>query len=212
MRGSRAVISLVLVIATLLCAVAGLTSCNRSYDKDEVEAAAKELLPKALVLYSIYYGNGLGYIDSGYSDGDYREVSPVSLRKYGFTTLAELKTMTLATFSTEYSEKSLFSYFLESYEADGIVYNYARYTENATGEYILVNKNHKPIFEDRMDYKLDTVTAVGSTKDFVNLTVVAVVKNEKGEAKERTLDFTMYEEKSGWRISSPCFANYIKDN
>ena len=196
----------VIVISLILClALCGRS--GRSYDKDEVEAAARALLPDALTLYSIYYGSGVGYISTGYSDGDYREADPMSLRKYGFSTIDELKTMTTKVFSDKYSE-NIFDKYLDSYEANGTVYNYARYTENATGEYILVYKNHEPIFDDRMSYKLDTVSANSSTKDFINLTVSAVVSNADGESKEITLRFTMYEERAGWRISSPCFGNY----
>ena len=196
----------VIIISLILC----LTLCGRSgrsYDKDEVEAAAKELLPDALTLYSLYYGSGLGYMSTGYSDGDYREADPMSLHKYGFSTLEELKTMTKKVFSVSYSE-NIFNKYLESYEANDIVYSYARYTENATGDYILVYKDHDPIFDDRMSYKLDTVNAYDSTKDFINLTVNAVVSNADGDSKEITLKFTMYEERTGWRISSPCFGNY----
>jgi hypothetical protein len=59
-----------------------------------------------------------------------------------------------------------------------------------------------------MEYDLDTVSANDSTRDFVNLSVEATVKNEKGESKRITLRFTMFEEASGWKISSPCFGNY----
>ena len=119
----------------------------------------------------------------------------------------ELKLMTRATFSNEYSE-DIFSKYLESYEADGTVYDYARYTQNATGEYILVYKDYNPVYEDRMEYDLSTVRAIDSKKKFINLTVEAIVKNEKGESKRITLKFTMFEEDTGWKISSPCFGNY----
>ena len=207
MRGMKKAFSLVLTVLLLAALMLSLGSCNRSFKEDEVEAAARELLPKALTLYSIYYGNGVGYMSSGFSDGDYREADPISLKKYGFESIDELKAMTRETFSEEYS-LSIFDKYLESYEANDTVYSYARYTENATGEYILVYKNHDPIFDDRMEYDLDTVSANDSTRDFVNLSVEATVKNEKGESKRITLRFTMFEEASGWKISSPCFGNY----
>ena len=207
MRGMKKIFSLTLAVLLVIASVLSLASCNRSFKKDEVEAAARELLPKALTLYSLYYGKGLGYIFTGCSDGDYREADPVSLRKYGFESIDELKALTRQTFSEKYS-LDIFEKYLESYEANDTVYSYARYTENSTGEYILVYKNHDPIFDDRMEYDLDTVTAVDSTRKFVNLTVEATVKNEEGESKRITLGFTMFEEALGWRISSPCFGNY----
>ena len=210
MRRIRSAVALLIVAALMLCSLASLTSCDRSYDKEEVEAAARELLPKALNLYSLYYGNGLDYLSSGgFSDGDYREANPVSLRKYGFTTVAELKSLTLATFSEKYSE-NIFDKYLDSYEANDTVYSYARYTENSTGEIVLVHTKHDPIFEDRMSYILDSVSANDSTRDYINLSVRATVSSAAGESKEITLKFTMYEEKLGWRISSPCFGNYTE--
>lgn len=209
MKKVRGIISFILVICLLLSISLSLSSCDRSYDKAEVEAAARQLLPKALTLYSIYYGSGLGYISSGFRDGEYCEADPTSLRKYGFVSIAELKNLTLLTFSNKYSE-SLFNTYLEfAYDSDGNINHNARYTENATGEYILVHSKYAgQVFDDRMEYKLDTVSANDSERDYVKLSICAIVKNEKGESKEITLSFSMYEEKIGWRISSPCFGNY----
>ena len=207
MRGIKKAVSLILSVLIATVSALSLISCKRSYKEDEVVAAARELLPKAHTLYSIYYGNGLGYISTGYSDGDYREADPVSLRRYDLESIDELKAMTKATFSEEYS-RDIFNKYLESYEANDTVYSYARYTENATGEYILVYKNHDPIFDDRMEYDLDTVTDIGSNKKFVKMSVEATVKNDEGESKRITLEFTMFEEALGWKISSPCFGNY----
>lgn len=207
MRGMKKATALILAVLMLVTFSLSMVSCNRSFKKDEVEGAAKELLPKALLLYSLYYGSGIGYMSTGFSDGNYREADPLSLKKYGVKTVEDIKTLTLATFSEAYSQ-NIFNKYLESFEANDTVYSYARYTQNAMGEYILVYKDHEPIFDDRMEYDLETVRAVDSKKKFINLTVEAIVKNEEGKSKRIPLKFTMFEEEAGWRISSPCFGNY----
>ena len=207
MRRARALTALLLALV-LLFSVFTMTSCDRSYDRDEVIEAARELLPTARMLYSVYYGNGISYISSGYSDGDYREADFVHLDKLGFSTIHELKEISYSTFSYDYCQ-SIFSNYLESYEADNTVYNYARYVQvDNEASYILVYKDHNPVFEDRMTYHLDTVTDVRSVKDFVRMTVEVTVDDGEGNSRRTTLTFSLYEEDSGWRIASPCFANY----
>ena len=83
MMSKRALTALILILSLLLSLFA-MTSCDRSYERDEVIRAAEELLPTARMLYSVYYGNGIGYISSGYSDGDYREADFMHLRELGF--------------------------------------------------------------------------------------------------------------------------------
>lgn len=207
MKGRSALTALILILA-LLVSMLSMTSCDRSYDKDEVIRAAEELLPTARMLYSVYYGNGIGYISSGYSDGDYREADFMHLNTLGFTSIYELKDISYATFSEKYCQ-NIFSNYLESYEADNTVYNYARYVQvDGVDSYILVYKDHTPVFEDRMTYHLETISDLGAKGDFVRMSVEVTVDDGEGNSRRTTLTFTLYEEKSGWRIASPCFANY----
>ena len=200
------------ILLVLAAALSMMTSCDRSYDEEEVIAAAKELLPKAAVLNSVYYGNGIYAEPSGYQNGSYYEADFLHLNKLGFTTIAELEALTMATFSAKYAS-SIINYYL--YPApEGETYRTVRYYQ----EYdlddptlpvrIMVYSRHKPIFDDRLTYHIETVKAVGSTKNIVNMTVEATIENADGEEKRVTIDFGLYEEKVGWRISSTCFVNY----
>lgn len=210
MKGTlnRAIAFILLIVSALSV----FTSCNRSYDEDEVIAAAKELLPRAAILNSVYYGDGIYAEPSGYQNGNYYEADMLHLNKLGFDTVDELEALTMQTFSAKYA-MSIVNYYL--YPApEGEPYRMVRYYQ----EYdlddptlpvrIMVNSKHKPIFDDRMTYDLETVKVVGSTKDIVNMTVEVVVVSDYGVEKRMTIDFGLYEEKYGWRISSTCFANY----
>ncbi len=208
-RTFKRAIALILVIVTALSV---LTSCDRSYDEEEVIAAAKELLPKAAVLNSVYYGNGINAMSSGYQNGNYYEADLIHLDKLGFDTVEELEALTMQTFSVKYAS-SIIDYYLHP-APEGEMYRTVRYyqaydlDDPTLPVRIMVYSKHIPIFDDRLTYHLDTVKAIGSTKEIVNMTVEATVVNEYGKEKRLTIDFGLYEEKLGWRISSTCFANF----
>ena len=207
--------ALILTLVLLFIPILTLSGCDRAYDEAEVIAASRELLADARMLYSVYYGRGINYTNSGYSDGDYKEADAFHLAELGFSTISELKTLSYATFSEKYCE-NIFEKYLESYEANNTVYNYARYVQVYDGvnydkpAYILVLSDFDYIFDDRMTYDLDSVKAVRSKGDYVHMTVEVTVENEDGKSQKTEIEFTLFEEKAGWRIASPCFANYNK--
>ena len=215
-KGKLAIIiaAAVIIVALIVSAVV-LSFGDRSYDEEEVIAAARELLPTARKLYSIYYGNGILYLSSGYSDGDYRQADPTHLAYFDIGSIEDLRRMSYLTFSNDYCE-DIFSNYLESYEEDGIVYNWARYVQVydtmdiTKPAYILVYSKHDGVFEDRMTYDLSSIRAVRSKGEFVYMTVDVTVENIDGEQQTATIDFTLFEEASGWKIASPAFANYNK--
>ena len=202
-----------LLIVALIVGVMIASFGDRRYDENEVIAAATELLPVAGKLYSIYYGNGIAFMSSGYSDGDYRQADPLHLTTLGIENIQDLRDLSYATFTSKYCQ-NIFSSFLESYEEDGIVYNWARYVQvydvvDATiPAYILVYSKHKNVFEDRMTYDLSSIKAVKSKGEYVYMTVDVTVESIEGKTQTATIDFTLFEEPTGWRIASPAFANY----
>ena len=215
-RGRLAIIitSVILIISLIVGAMIASFG-DRYYSEEEVIAAANELLPTAGKLYSIYYGNGISYISSGYSDGDYREADPVHLATLGIESVQDIRDLSYATFSSAYCE-NIFSNYLESYEENGIVYNWARYsqvydiTDIEKPAYILVYSKHNGIFEDRMTYDFSSIKAVRSKGQYVYMTVDVIVESIDGESQTATISFTLFEEPTGWRIASPAFANYNK--
>lgn len=212
-RVKRRLISLFLLIALIITSVFATVSCGRLYDEAEVVAAARELLPKTLMLNSVYYGNGISTINSNYLDGVYYEADPVHLRQLGFGTIEELKKLTLEVFSSRYSA-SIFENILNPLYSGDVIYRNARYyqawedTEAGVERCIMVNTDYDAIYNERMTYNLDQISAVGSEGDAVHMKVGAIVWNEKGDIQKTEITFSLYEEPYGWRIDNPCFANY----
>ncbi len=213
MRAHR-LLALVL-IAVILVSSFSLTSCDRRYDETEVVAAAAELLPKAVAMNTVYYGRGIATISTGYQNGSYHEADPVHLRELGFTTIDGLKSRTAEVFSSRYTN-TLFNNILAPLYVGDEIYRTSRYYQEweddlgAVPRNIMVNTQYEAVFDDRMEYILSDISAVCSEGDVVHMTVGAIVKNEEGKTQRTTVKFSLYEEKDGWRIDNPCFANYNK--
>ena len=96
----KKLLSLIVILSSLFT----LASCgNRKYDEAEVKAAAEELILSSEMLNEIFWGKGIAhYEDTNTSNGYYFEASYSALREYGFYTIAEMETLTRATFSSVY--------------------------------------------------------------------------------------------------------------
>ncbi len=219
MRGALIrLVCILLTVATLI----SVSSCekNRTYDEAEVKAAAEELLEGAKMLNSVWYGNGIAHIESSYQNGNYYEADPSHLNILGFSTIAELKALTLKVFTERYSEE-IFSNKLSAIQDDDVVKFTAKYYqawEDAEQTiparimvyyYISMRPEDKQLFEDRLvGYDYSTITVTGVKKETLYLSVDATVKNKDGEEQTLSVSFSMLEEEYGWRIDSPTFANY----
>ncbi len=207
----KTIVCILLVFSLLFC----LCSCNknRKYDEQEVKTAAEALLRKSIQLNTIYYGHGINYISDRVGEGTYCEADPIHLSSLGFTTLEGLREKTLEVFTDSYSDL-IFRTKLEPIMVDGQVIELSRYYQqykNIQGtipDCIMVNKEMKVIFDDRMTFDYESLRVIGSEGDFVKLEIEVTVKNENGDSKTLTLPVTLLEESDGWRIDNPVFANY----
>jgi len=205
-------------VAILMICILMFTSCeepDRTYDEKEVTAAAEELLKKAEILNTVYYGEGIHYLVTSYQNGVYYEADAFHLQKLGFNSIAELQNLTRSTFTESYSEL-LFSTKLEPLTVDDQVITLARYYQvydEDSGEplYIMVHSKYTSIYDGLMEFKYSTLKAVGSKKETVFVEVDTVVKNRDGESQDRTLSVSLIEENYGWRIDSVCFQNFIEN-
>lgn len=217
----RALISLVSIFL-IFASMISLISCesNRTYDEAEVKAAAEELLEGAKMLNSVWYGNGISHIESSYQNGNYYEANPLHLASLGFTTIDELKALTLKSFTKRYSEE-IFSNKLSAIQDDDVVKFTAKYYqawEDAECTiparimvyyYISARPEDRQLFEDRLlGYDYSSLAITGVKKETLFLTVNATVTNKDGEEQILSVGFSMFEEEYGWRIDSPTFANY----
>ncbi len=212
MRNAKIKITSLLIIATLLVSAFILTSCNRSYDEDEIIAATKILLKDAEMLNIIYYGSGIEYFDSDEEKGYYRKANTTHLEKLGFSTIEELQIITEKTFSDEYSS-TIYSTILSPLTDDISLVSPARYyqaydEESGLPTHIMVYSNFTPIFKDSVIYNYDSLEVVRSKKEKVFVNVDATVTNSEGKTQSITVKITLVEEDDGWKIDAPTFANY----
>ena len=213
----RRAIALLITLVTILSLLLSSCSNNRTYDEAEVKAAAETLLGQSMILNSIYYGDGIRHIKSDRQEGEhYFEADPSHLSEIGISTIAELKSLTAKTFSTEKCERMFAQVFASVIEGSSVI-RYARYYQawsddtSSVPSHIMVYKNKAYIrlFDDMLDgYHYDTITVVGVKGEVINLTVTLTVHNEKGERQDATIRFDMIEEDAGWRLHSDTYANY----
>ena len=209
----KRITTLVLLISLLLqCFV--ISSCNRRYDEDEVIEATKDLLKNAEKLNFIYYGEGIRYQEEEDVKGYYRKADTSHLEELGFSTIDELKDLTEATFSDDYSN-ILYSNFLNALMSNGTLVSATRYyqaydenTKEPTD--IMVHSKYKPMMMGTVTYDYDSISVEKSKKQKVYATVEAIVTNKDGKSKRIEITITLIEEDDGWKIDNPVYANYIE--
>ena len=204
---------LLLVLVTLILSCS-LSSCerNRSYDEEEVKTAAEELLRKVGALNTIYFGGGINYLSERAGEGSYCEADPIHLSALGFNSITELELLTLEVFSDGCAD-NIFRTKLEPITVDGQIVELARYYQAydiVTGDetVIMVNKNMKKVFDDRMVFDYSTLTVIGSEGERVILEIDVTVKNDDGLTKTQKEKVILIEENDGWRIDNFVIANY----
>lgn len=216
MKGLKKIVSLALAVLLLLTTLS-LTSCNRKYDEEEVIAAANELLKRAEMLNTVYYGSGIEYIESDDGIGSYYKASTAHLYTLGFSTIDELCEITEKTFSVKYCN-TLYTTILSPLRNDTTLVSPARYyqeSDEVTGEptHIMVYSDFSPMLTSKMEIDYSTVRVEGSEKEKVIVIVSATLTNENGDTQNTELKVFLIEEENGWRIDSPFYENYnaLKD-
>ncbi len=201
--------ALVALFASLTC----LSSCNRSYDEEEIKNEALLLIASSISLNEIYWGRGIEYVeDTSSASGAYYPANPLSLARYGFGTIDGLRKLTRSVFSEKYCE-NIFSTRLSSITDESGIRVYARYYQKYSDadekepECIMVYKDADVFLIDEVEYLYETLKVKGSKKDtvYVELTV-RVTRGEK--VQERTIEVGLVEEENGWRISTPTYMVY----
>lgn len=210
-----------LVSGLLICAlvVLSLVSCgekSRTYDEEEVLAAARVLLPAAEALNGIYYGDGIrpDTDRTEEKNGVYYPARAEDLARYGLSTVEELKERTRATFTASYAAL-LFSTKLSSVSDGDNVLAFSRFYQayDGTGEdkkptFFMVNSEERGLLTDTLTYDYDSLAVSGAEGDIVYVTLSVVAENEKGEHATVPLRIGLLEEDAGWRIETPTYARY----
>ncbi len=218
MKLSKRVWVSLLLLVSLCITLLTFTSCDRSFDKEEIEQKAKELLQKCEVLNTVYYGGGIRYITGYHQDGVYYQADDFHLAALGFSTVKELRDLTYSVFTDAMCE-SIFSSKLSGTSSDLGIVELARYYQlyeydknfNPVDEIcIMVNSSMQKAFDDLMTYDYTSIKATHSEGETVFVNVDIVVKNDDGDIQERTLTLSLVEESDGWRFNCITFANYVE--
>ncbi len=206
------VLKCILLFTLVLCTMASVltfTSCDRDYDEAEVLSEAKSLLMKAEVLNEVYWGDGIDYITGGFTDGIYKQASDIHLASLGFTTIAELKALTEATYSSSYVH-TIYTTKLDEAPLGFVLYiqKWDDEIEKTIPACIMVNTEMVRVADD-VSYDYTTLRVEDVEDEIVTVLVDATVTNLDGESQVRTLRVQLVEESDGWRINSPTFAKYF---
>ena len=205
----------IILVITLLLQISLMSSCNRRYDEDEVISATKILLKDAEKLNVIYYGEGIRWQEDGNQKGSYKRAQQSHLDELGFHTLEELKELTEKTFSDKYSSV-IYSTIMSALMSDGKPVSLARYyqmKDTTTGEFVfMVNSNFSPLMTGTVKYDYESIIVTHSKKEKVFAKVTATVTNKEGKSQNKEIVITLIEEKDGWRIDNPIYANYSIEN
>jgi hypothetical protein len=207
----KRIISLVTAIILLFGVLTALNSCDRSYNEEEVKAAALTLIPESLFLNEIYWGKGIPYV-SGNSNGAYHEANFLALSEYGFHTVEELKTLTRKTFSKGYCSyifSTSFSSIMDNEEVQFLARYYQKYTDETqtVPECIMVYSQFENLLPDKVEYLYDSLKVTHSEKDVVFVSVKARVERN-GNVQYRDKKIGLIEEEDGWRIDTTTYLTY----
>ena len=189
-----------------------LSSCNRSYDEEEVLAEAHKLLKNAEILNEVYYGDGIATRDGGVVNGYYLEADSIHLSRLGFESIDGLRSLTRNTFTKGYCEE-IFSTKLDSISDEYGILNMARYYQHYNIDTlepvcIMVYTKYNVSFKDSLVYDYSSLRVSGVKGQTVTVTVDATVTNKDGMEQNTEIDLYLIEEDNGWRIDNPCYANY----
>ena len=200
----KKVISIILVLTFIF----SFTSCGEEsikYDEEEVISAAKNLIAKSDDLNTLFWGEGIEYIeDELYSNGYYYPANPLSLGKYGVYTVEDMRNKAREVFSVGYCE-SIFSSVLSAAGDEDVIAGYARYYEGLSG--VMVYSRAKVILTDEVEYDLSTVKVVDADSKMVYVTVMATVtRGELSQTRERKVGLVY--ENGEWKINTPTYMSY----
>lgn len=212
-------ISLLLICCSLLLTLSfvgcGKTPppADRSYDEAVVTAAARELLPKSVLVNELFYGKGIPISeqDGAREQGRYREADAAYLSEKGITDIESMKTLAYGVYCDSFCE-SMFSTTLKSYYDDDVIVGYLRYFEiqaTDTEPYaLMVDTEASVLLRDTVLYDPSTVRTDGAKGELVYIKVDITVTNAEGKSQSRTIRVAMIEETEGWRFYELTGASY----
>ena len=107
-------------------------------------------------------------------------------------------------------EKTVFSPVKDS--EDNVISLVRYYDQSNDGKkYLMVNTKSTVYFERDAEYLTDTLKIKEVKGEKIYLTVDVLVYNEQNQTQTRTLTFSVLEQGSGWRLSTPTYMTYVSN-
>ena len=75
-------------------------------------------------------------------------------------------------------------------------------------EYILVNKNHKVMLTDAVEYNYESCKVMGASGNYVTVSIECTVTTSDGLNSKNTIQVDLIEESDGWRLATPTYTVY----
>ena len=201
------------IVSLILCTVIllSLVSCGEEsikYDEAEVLVAARELIGKSGNLNTLFWGEGIEYVeDDLYKNGYYYPANPLSLYKYGIYTVEDMREMAREVFSVAYCE-SIFSSVLSATGDEDVIVGYTRYYQGSYS--VMVYSLAKVLLTDEVEYLTDTLKVVGADEKMVYVTLKATVtRDDVSQTRELKVGF-VYENET-WKINTPTYMTFRED-
>jgi len=211
----KKIISLILIISSLFVFAACDDGGDRTYNEQEVIAAAKNLIRQSEEYNDIFWGEGIRYVeDDNYSSGIYYPADPIHLNELGFKKVSDITDGMKKVYSEKYSKQITDSVF-SSKVGNTNMAGFVRYYQD--NDLFMVYSEYTPLLVDEVEYLYDTVKVLGSDGALVNIEItVKITKASNDEAEEakiqeRSIKISLIEEEGSWRIDSPTYARYRED-
>ena len=199
-----------IILFTLL-----LCSCSAAMTEEELKEIAGPLIEKSYEINEIYFGSGLpvdeeelaligGESGVGEDEGEYdiKPVSFVPVKSDKYDSIQSLKDAALEVYTESYLE-TVFKFAFEGMtDEKGEILQYARYIENFGGSVLQerADLEEESIVVGRV-FDISTIRLKSAARNYVYFTVESYLDGKP----EGTVELSIKDEGSGWRLDSPTY-------
>lgn len=199
------------MIASLLLLLCG---CHRKPSDEALISRAKELLPKAQLLDTLFSVEGIPTM-AGTEINNYLRADAAALAAYGFSSYSQIKE-----YARDIYTEAMFAQFEGMYVSsvsNGTTLSKAAYCYDATNKdgsfkALLVSKDGVHIKTDRVSYDLSTLKVTEKMRDAATLTLQATVTNSEGQQQSRTKRIRLVRQGDSWLLDSTTAIAFSRTN
>ncbi len=195
------IISLILAITAVLT----LASCGVSKaDKEEICAAAKELITASYEINEIYFGRGLDVTEKEvlvHTEYVYVDEST------GYSNIDAVKEATAKVYSTDYCEDYLYVMAFEGIKSgddEESAISYPRMREDTKGKLCQLKSVSEEGADLKRTYDFDSIKVESYVRGVAIIKIKSLIDGEYDEAAGE-ITLTLVRQADGWRLDSPTY-------